>query len=63
MCSVTRSDRIKNKYRRGHLRVTNIAEMTRENRLKWFKHMSRDDEIRVDGNQKRGKLKKKDGGY
>lgn len=54
MHSVTRLDRIRNKYIRGSLGVTNIAGKVRENKLKWFGHVERrnvDDIVDVNGIQ------------
>lgn len=68
MCDVTRMVRIVNKYIRKSLGVTSW-EM-REHRLRKFGHVKRKnnediakkiDEIRVEGNQGRGRTKKVDG--
>jgi hypothetical protein len=45
MCAVTRMDRIRNEYIRGSLKVV-FAKM-RSNRLAWYRHVMRRDEINV----------------
>lgn len=47
MCGGTRLDRVRNKYVRGDLRLSNVSSKTRKNRLKWFEY--RNDEVIVMG--------------
>ncbi|KAI5720850.1 hypothetical protein M8J77_012470 [Diaphorina citri] len=67
-CGVTRMDRIRNEVIRNKIKVTEITNKIQERRLQWFGHIERRDqdyigkkirEMRVVGNRKRGRPKKK----
>jgi len=41
MSGITRESRIKNEYVKGSVEVTSIIDKMRENRFKWFDHVTR----------------------
>jgi hypothetical protein len=66
MCGVTGMDRIRNEYIRGSLKVAPVTEKMRSNRLAWYGHLMRRDDItkimmsmNVDGHPSRGRPKKR----
>ncbi|XP_050534488.1 uncharacterized protein LOC126901782 [Daktulosphaira vitifoliae] len=68
MSGVTREDRIRNEHIRGSIDVTSIVDKMRENRLRWFGHVMRREELEairtviamnVEGRRGRGRPKKR----
>ena len=66
MCGVTRSDKIRNEWIRGTVKVVEVSKKAQERRLKWFGHvMRREDEyvgkrvmnMKVEGGRGRGRPK------
>jgi hypothetical protein len=47
MCGVTRMNRIRNEYIRGSLKVAPVTEKMRSNRLAWYGHVMRRDQIHI----------------
>ncbi|KAJ8709025.1 hypothetical protein PYW07_008851 [Mythimna separata] len=68
MCGVTRMDKVRNEYIRGSLKVAPVTEKLKGNRLSWYGHVKRRDEmhvtkrvmnLHVDGWRGRGRPKKR----
>ncbi|KAJ8733615.1 hypothetical protein PYW07_014166 [Mythimna separata] len=47
MCGVTRMDKVRYEYIRGSLRVAPVTEKFKGNRLYWYGHVKRRDEMHV----------------
>ena len=68
MSGVTRSDRIRNEYIRGTLKVTEASKKVQEGRLRWYGHLKRRTErymarevmeMEIPGNRRRGRPRTK----
>jgi len=44
---VTRKERIRNKYVKGNIGIESIMNKTREKRLRWFGHVTRQKETKA----------------
>ena len=61
MCGATRKDKIRNEHIRGTTKVAQASKKITERRLKWYDHVTREEEhvvARVIKNEKRGKRKR-----
>lgn len=48
LSGVKREDRIRKKYVRDNIDIVSIVDNMRENRLKWFGHVMKREEIKAD---------------